>query len=198
MKKTLCVLAAAILALSLTACRGNQDQPLPENVQDVGGVIVKEDDLLEPSDIDMTETQDQTSGVILGDNANLAEVTVDMVKGWLAEEVSGEYESIPDEDFLTERAKLDGGGEVEVCSYFEHYYCTNFLLPAETTTDGERFAELLALYIGRPLIDEETQELNDAVTSVRNGAESIYLQTIQESALVYVMLRDDFILVQAA
>lgn len=198
MKKTLCVLAAAILALSLAACGGNQDQPLPEDVQDVGDVIVKEDDLLEPSDIDMTGTQDQTSGIILGDNTNLAEVTVDIVKGWLSECVSGDYTQAQDDDFLTEKASLSGGGEVEVCSYFEHYYCTNFLLPAETTADGERFAELLALYIGRPLIDEEVQELNDAVTSVRNGAESIYLQTIQESALVYVMLRDDSILVQVA
>ena len=195
MKKQFLVISILALLL-LSACSGDT---LPTDIQNVGGTIVKEEDLLPTHDMD------NIGGIQTGQNGNIdltqaqeGQMTAEDAKSWIADCVSGEYQMVEEGDIVTESAPLKDGGTAKVTTYCGFYYSTEFRYPENMDGIFEKAAACLRAYIGRAMTDAEEEELQDAMVAVSNGLDTMFLSSMDGTAYVYVFLEDSEMVVQCS
>lgn len=199
----LLVLSGCIILFGLSACTTSDS--LPTEVEEVGSIITKENDLLEASNPDYTQRLPYE-----GDGLGLNEfcltgfdidfATVDTVKMWIADYVSGSYQMVEDETsgVTRESANLFGGGTVQIVSYEGYYYMVELYFDAEKDTNTLKLSieDVLTAYIGRRLASPENDELETAISAALQGGEMSYIESLSNSASVYLMKQDGQLLVQ--
>lgn len=195
MKKQFFVIWVLALLL-LSACGGDT---LPTDIQNVGGTIIKEEDLLPEHDMgNMGGIQTGQNGNIDLTQAQEGQTTADDAKSWIAGCVSGEYQMAEDGDVIMESASLKDGGTARVTTYCGFYYSTEFRYPEDMDGILDKAATCLRAYIGRAMTDAEIEELGEAMAAVSNGSDTMFLSSMAETAYVYVFLEDGEMVVQCS
>jgi len=190
--------------LLLSACAPT-DTPLPTNVENVGDVITKENDLLEDTNIEYTQRLPyEGNGLGLNEfcltSFDVDYATAGTVKSWIADCVNGDYQAVEDEaaGVTRESANLAAGGSIHIVSYENHYYMAELHLDAGKSpgTLKADIEAVLTAYIGRRLASPESNELESAIDVVLQGGEMSYVESLSNTASVYLMQQDNQLLVQ--
>lgn len=192
MKKT--VLCAALGCTLLISACGKGGGELPKDIQDVGGTITKDEDLL------------PTPDVSIAGNIELMELpaetlTTDIVKSWYAEAIEGDYTASGEEEgMLEENAALKSGGSIRISTYYGYYYSISFLFDSSLESEymtGQAAANV-SIYLGRALTDDEQLSLLEGIQSVKLGGEMSYLQAFAGMMNGYVSKEGDLICIQCS
>lgn len=207
MLKYLTAGALACLTIFLFSGCSNHGDELPTDVQSVGGVITKDNELLEQSDAEYTQGLPYGGDTGLGLNEfcltglDVDYATTDNVKSWLAEYVSGEYTQSQDPEVdgvVRENAGLAAGGRIDIVTMSDVYYMTELRLDSSKTADEleAQISDIISAYIGRRLATSEVDELSNAVSSAMGGSGMSYVPALSNTAEVYLMMDEGDLLVQ--
>ena len=192
MKRFIVMLLCAVL-FSSAGCKSQQE--LPSGVAEVGGAIVKEDDLLEPA-----SSSEQNS--TLPGNFVSETITAEMVMEWYREAVEGDFSQFQEDEMgiSVAEATMPTGGTIEVMNYYGVYYSTTFAYDMTGVEDGlvKQVAEHISIYLARSLTDMEYLELKTAIEAVRLGSERVFLQTLSEFVQATIYLENGHICVQCS
>lgn len=199
----LLTMSASVILFGLSAC--TPSDTLPTEVEEVGGVITKENDQLQVSVPEYAERLPyESSGLGLNEfcltGLDVDYATEGTVKSWLTDCVNGDYQAVEDSTagVTREAASLSSGGDLHVVSYEGYYYMVELYLDAGKDADTLKsdIEEVLTAYIGRRLASPESAELESAVSVALQGGEMTYIESLSNSASVYLMKQGGELLVQ--
>lgn len=190
MKRMMSILLCA-LCLLCVGCSARDT--LPTEIAEVGDALIKEDDVLLPSqtfpdDADVAVLQEQ-----------MRTVTSEMVCEWYSDMVTGGFaETSGEEGFTIHAAELTEGGRIEVLDYYGSYQSTtlSYPTPDSAATVMDAATDSLEQYLARQLADAERLELQQAIDSVLLGAEMVQLQSLSDYVRVSVFLEANEIRIQ--
>lgn len=206
MRKVQIGIAVCLIALSLFGC--NNNDTLPSDIADVGGELVKDEELLDETNPDYqdNETPAESDVENQDDDVCLSGITseyasIDDIKTWIADEVTGEYTSTPgasENDVSSEATTLTTGERVDILFYGDVYFMTELYLEPDEDVDSlkTKTVDFLAAYVGRNLTDQEANDVETAIEVGLKGGEMGYVESLGNTATVYTMIQNEKLLVQ--
>lgn len=206
MRKVQIGIAVCLIALSLFGC--NNNDTLPNDIADVGGELVKDEELLDETNPDYQDNEtpaesgaENQDGDVCLSGITSEYASIDDIKTWIADEVSGEYTSTPgasENDVSSEATTLTTGERVDILFYGDVYFMTElYLEPDEDVASLKtKTVDFLAAYIGRNLTDQEADDVETAIEVGLKGGEMGYVESLGNTATVYTMIQNEKLLVQ--
>lgn len=199
-EKTVRLITIAMLLFSLTAC--NSMEPLPGNIEIVGSAVP-------------TEAPEQTAQPMQShypfptENLDKPEasqpdaMTVDSVKSWYGDALSGQFQDGPESEkdgLRTETAGLGFGGGIDIVSYDGVYYSATFHITRDTQQEDimEWATSCLKIYIGRGLTEIESGDLSNAIRVALSGSEIIYLTAFDGYLSGYLVADETTLYIQVS
>lgn len=205
MKRVIACVLIGLLGLTVSGC--SQQTDLPSEIGEVGGELVKEEDLLETTNPEYSENESSEEEDVLPDSGSCVSdmtsdfATVDDIKSWISSKVTGEYTSTVAEtenETSIESTTLQTGEKVDILFYGDVYFMTELYLNTseDISTLTEKTSSFLAAYIGRRMTEQETSDLKTALTTAVTSGDMGFVESLQSSATVYTMQQDGKLLVQ--
>lgn len=194
-KRMALILTATFVIALLSGCSKGE---LPTEVQGVGEPIIKEQDVL-PSANEIPDSLNifgRPNGEIDLTKTDGGQITVDKAKEWIAECVNGDYTKAEDGDIVVEVAPMKDGGVAALTTYCGFYYSTEFRYAQDSDDILENAEKNVSAYIGRDLTDMEKEELSSAAANVVDGVDSAFVQSLRDTAKVYVFIENEKIVFQ--
>jgi hypothetical protein len=202
MKKILILLCSLSIIFCFAGC---EQSSLPTNVSNVGDTIqTKNNDLLEGDDIIVGEgginsgsQTTQNFNTIQVDFEGAENITVNTVKGWLADYTLSSYtENETDDGYTYNETKLTAGGTIKIISFYDNYAMTEISYN-QTDDIEDSIKKYISAYIGRSLAESESEEITEAIKSIQeNNYSSKYISSLANSASVNIVLEDNKIIFQ--